>query len=89
MKPTTWTIDPMSQACDAEWHEFLNTRFKEKGLGEWKFDQTPKLIGTVNVINFGTVLFADKKDQFRFELLGGESWRVQMFLEWLSIRRQP
>jgi hypothetical protein len=52
------------------WNKHLETILQSKGLGEWEY--------TVN----DTMRFTDPKDQFRFELLGGDLWTDQLYREW-------
>jgi hypothetical protein len=82
-------LDPANHVSP-DWTHFLDTAFKEKHLGTWRFDQgVSALIGTLRVHNFSTVSFDDPKDQFRYELLGGNEWRVKLFLEWFNTKYNP
>lgn len=57
---------------------YITKSFAEKGLGEFRYGVRSGPGDTVAT----KVIFLDPKDQFKYELLGGERWRWQLMQQW-------
>jgi hypothetical protein len=64
----------------------MTESFAAKGLGEFRHVVVGVVDGDPNTsFRFQTALkFLDPKDQFKFELLGGDQWRWKLMVEWME-----
>jgi len=64
--------------------DYMTESFAAKGLGEFRHVVVGVVDGAPKAIFQTALQFLDPKDQFMFELLGGDQWRWKLMVEWME-----